>query len=92
MNEKPSTKPQSQGSLQPDCSASTLRNPHIIVGEGRRCVCGMYKGEPLTCEDVLASLDSLVKHANIAGSGVSLYVNDILRLETVIKPLVQECE
>lgn len=52
----------------------------------------MYNGEPLTCGDILASLNELVKHANIKGSGVSLYAHDIIRLETVVKPLVQECD
>lgn len=69
-----------------------LKNPHIIVGEPRRCICGVYDGEPLGCKDVLASLDELVKHANIRGSGVSLYIHDITRIDRVIKALVQECQ
>jgi len=90
MNE-PSPRGESEFSAA-QCSASRRTNPHIIVGQGLRCVCGMYKGSPLTCGDVLASLDDLVKHANIQGSGVSHYASDILKLEAVIRPLVQECE
>ncbi len=29
-------------------------NPHIIVGPGRRCLCGMYDGKPVSCGDILA--------------------------------------
>jgi len=73
-------------------ASASVKNLHIIVGEPRRCICGMYNGEPVGCGDVLASLEALVEHAKIKGSGVSLYAHDILRLEAVIKPLIKECE
>lgn len=68
-----------------------IMNAHIIVGEPRRCVCGVYDGQRIGCREVLASLDELVRQANIKGSGPSLYAVDILRLEAVIRPLVQDC-
>lgn len=67
-------------------------NPHIIVGEQRRCVCGEYDGKPIRCGEVLASLDELVRQANIKGSGPSLYASDIFRLDAVIRPLVKNCD
>jgi len=68
-----------------------MNNPHIIVGEPNRCVCGMYDDKPITCQQVIAALDDLVKQANIKGSGVSLYITNIQLLDAVIRPLVQEC-
>jgi len=68
-----------------------MKNPHIIVGEPRRCICGMYNGAAIGCKDVLSSLDVLVKHARIRGSGVSHYANDILIIEAVLRELVQDC-
>jgi hypothetical protein len=92
-HEKRISKLEAQGLLGPaTCSASSPKNPHIIVGEGRRCLCGLYNGEPIDCKSILASLDELVKMANINGSGVHLYIVDIRRLDAVIRPLVQDCE
>lgn len=71
---------------------SESMNAHIIVGEPRRCICGVYNGTPIGCREVLASLGELVRQANIRGSGPSLYAVDILRLEAVIRPLVQDCD
>ena len=81
---------------KPDCatrtgSASDVKNPHIIVGEGRRCICGVYNGEAIGCKTVIESLNDLVRTANINGSGVHLYAADILKLEKVIRPLIQNC-
>jgi hypothetical protein len=67
-------------------------NAHIIIGQPRRCVCGVYDGTPIGCREVLASLEELVRQANIKGSGPSLYAHDILRLEAVIRPLVEDCD
>ena len=69
-----------------------MNNPHIIVGEPRRCLCGMYGEKPICCKQLLGFLDDLVKHANIKGSGVSLYVANIRLLDEVIRSLVQECD
>lgn len=68
-----------------------MNNPHIIVGEPRRCLCGVYGEKAVRCADVLAALDDLVKHANIKGSGVSLYVYPILLIDEVLRPLVMDC-
>lgn len=69
-----------------------MKNPHIIVGENRRCLCGMYEGRNVFCRDVIEALDDLFHHAHIRGSGVSLYVTNIELLDRVIRPLVQECD
>lgn len=69
-----------------------MKNPHIIVGADRMCLCGEYEGAAVFCSDILASLDELVKHANINGSGVSLYVADIMKINSAIRPLVRDCE
>jgi hypothetical protein len=73
------------------CSASDVNNPHIIVGAGCRCICGVYNGEAIGCKTVIESLNELVRMANINGSGVHLYAADILKLEKVIRPLIQNC-
>jgi hypothetical protein len=67
-----------------------MKNPHIIVGENKRCLCGIYDGKPVTCGELLSSLADLVKHANISGSGVSMYAAPILRYNEVIQTLVED--
>lgn len=32
-------------------------NNHIIVGEPRRCLCGVYDGQPVGCQDIIDALD-----------------------------------
>lgn len=34
-------------------------NPHFIVDAGRRCMCGNYDGESITCANILADLQSV---------------------------------
>jgi hypothetical protein len=36
-----------------------MNNPHIIVGEGHRCLCGQYGDKSIPCYAVLAALQHL---------------------------------
>jgi len=56
-------------------------NPHIIVGEGHRCLCGIYHdgGEyplHLSCKDVLSAMETLTRATKV--------------LNLTIKELVEE--
>ena len=31
---------------------TNMTNPHFVVGTGRRCICGNYGGEDITCADI----------------------------------------
>ena len=68
-----------------------MKNPHIIVGEKRRCICGCYQmlwqnppneSVPVGCGEVLAALERLVQTGN----------PDAFLLTQVIQPLVQDCD
>lgn len=68
-----------------------MKNPHIIVGEPRRCICGCYallyqnppnESVPVGCGEVLAALERLVQTGN----------EDAFLLERVISPLVRDCD
>lgn len=67
-----------------------MNNPHIIVSDSKRCLCGMYGNKAVGCRDVLASLNSLVEAAKIKGSGPSHYAHDIFLIEEVLKPLIED--
>ena len=41
-----------------------IPNSHIVVGEGHRCLCGMYKGIPIGCGEILAALRILNRVIN----------------------------
>lgn len=36
-----------------------MKNPHIVVGPGNMCLCGMYNGGALGCSQILNSLATL---------------------------------
>ena len=68
-----------------------MKNPHIIVGEKRRCLCGSYQmlwrnppneNVPVGCGDILAALERLVQTG----------AEDAKVLNQVIQPLVQDCD
>ena len=40
-----------------------MKNPHIIVGFPRRCVCGSYDHTSITCQDVLTAIHELRRYA-----------------------------
>lgn len=60
-----------------------MKNPHIIVGEPRHCLCGTYNNNatPTSCADILAAVERQVQ----AGSP------DARLIAAVIQPLVQDC-
>ena len=61
-----------------------MKNPHIIVGEGNRCVCGVYQiGEqtrPVSCSDVLTAIRGVKQGGNLKENAAIL--------EAVSTPLV----
>ena len=57
-------------------------NPHFIVGAGRRCMCGNYGGEDITCADILADLQGLVGTAFLPAR----------RIRKVLWALREDCE
>lgn len=68
-----------------------MKNPHIIVGDQRRCICGCYEmlwqnppntSVPVGCGEVLAALERLVKTGN----------EDAFLLDRIIQPLVRDCD
>lgn len=80
-----------------------MKNPHIIVGEPRRCVCGSYNGEAIGCIQIIRVLKWLEEYAK-AQLNPSLYIRkgetyppqpptatDIMLLVQVMKPLVKDC-
>jgi hypothetical protein len=69
---------------------TSVKNPHIIVGAARRCLCGSYdmpwayppnQNQPVSCGDILAQLERLVQTKD---EGAFL-------LNQVIQPLVLDC-
>jgi hypothetical protein len=80
-----------------------MKNPHLIVGEPRRCVCGSYDGKAIGCADVIKALNRLEGYAQTQ-LNPSLFIRkgdrnphplpdgeDIMLLVQVLKPLLQEC-
>lgn len=65
-----------------------MKNPHIIVGEGNRCVCGTYQiGEQsraIGCADVLTAINGLKQGANLKENAQIV--------EAVIAPLVVDVD
>ncbi len=72
-------------------SPEPMNNPHIIVGEPRICLCGTYHGKSVGCIKILDALDRLVSLTKLDAEELSPEAEDILLLNAVIKPLVQEC-
>jgi len=73
-----------------------MKNPHIVVGPNRQCLCGTYGDPdvylPITCSDVLDALDRIKSSSSV--SKPACYVNslDVGKIVATILPLVQECE
>ena len=64
-----------------------MKNPHIIVGEPRRCVCGWYGHRAIGCADVIAALERLGDNKTEPPNK-----EDVAILREVIVPLIQECD
>lgn len=71
-----------------------MKNPHIIVGANRRCLCGVYEvtegpiraqgSRTITCADVLKAIaDAKVNRS---------YQVQPFVIDAAVKPLVQDCE
>ena len=60
-----------------------MNNYHIIVGEGKRCMCGEYGGNSITYRDVLLAL-SLLEHHQDNDTRKSISI-----LNMVIHPLLE---
>jgi hypothetical protein len=79
-------------------------NNHIIVGDGRRCLCGSYNGKRVFCQNIIFTLNQLEAYAH-AKDNPALYVRkgernpvqppsneEVLLLVEAIKPLIQDCQ
>jgi predicted nucleic acid-binding Zn ribbon protein len=67
-------------------------NNHIIVGESRRCVCGVYAHHPpVGCREVIAALE-LVHKMTESPLVSTKEANAIRLLNTVITPLIKNCD
>lgn len=71
-----------------------MKNPHIVVGENRRCICGcygdvIYRSRALMCADVIRVLSRLEDQVQ---AQISPSLDDVEMLITVMKPMIQECE
>jgi hypothetical protein len=63
-----------------------MKNPHIIVGEGRRCICGVYGDRDIRCAEVISALEHL-EHFGIPDQSESL-----AKLRAVITPLMIDAD
>jgi len=60
-----------------------MNNPHIVVGENRRCLCGVYEGVSVSCASIIAASARLVTATHSEADA---------RLVTLaIATLVQDC-
>lgn len=60
-----------------------MKNPHIIIGAGRRCLCGVYQGRTVTCSEVL---DTLHKADNVTN------LINMSPVNLAIASLVEDCD
>ena len=70
-----------------------MKNPHIIVGPGRMCVCGSYgknNEHAIRCAEVIKSLTNLETVAR--GQLIENLADDVMKISTVIRPLIQDCD
>jgi hypothetical protein len=63
-----------------------MQNPHLVVGENKRCLCGVYNiggtRTPLACHDIHAAA------AKLANQGV----HEGLMLSVVLRELLEDME
>ena len=60
-----------------------MQNPHIIVGKGARCLCGLYqvgaREKPISCADIIDASKQL--HEDGTNEGVLIF--------TVLRELIE---
>ena len=45
-------------------------NKHIIIGDGRKCLCGIFEGKPLHCSDIIKSIETIKRHGQSWDGGL----------------------
>lgn len=63
-----------------------MKNPHIIVGEGHRCICGLYEDKPITCHLIGSILNRLER----LGREDEAIKKDVDVLQTIILSLTED--
>ena len=64
-------------------------NNHIIIGTGRRCLCGMFEGKPLGCSDIIKSIETIKRHGQSWDGGLLARLMETLIVD-VDKPQTRE--
>lgn len=65
-----------------------MKNPHIIVGEPRRCLCGVYDGQSIGCNDLIQILSRIED-----GDSIDVFTQkDLSLLTKVIRSHIRECD
>ncbi len=41
-----------------------MKNPHIIIGDGKRCLCGMYGDKPIGCNIIISSIEHIESYGH----------------------------
>jgi hypothetical protein len=65
-----------------------MTNPHIVVGPNNQCLCGLAGGTPVSCAEIIDSLDRLRVAGNYAGR--SQFQVDTANLNIVLRPLIKD--
>ena len=69
-----------------------IPNNHIIVGEPRRCICGLYGNKSIVCSDVIVALDGLMEFIGDYGLQSPSLVKNVEMVNEVVRPLIQDCD
>lgn len=64
-----------------------MKNLHIIVGEPRRCLCGVYDGQSVGCQELIEILDKIERFDPID----ALPNDEAVLLNKVLRPCIKEC-
>ncbi len=63
-----------------------MKNPHVIVDDSGRCLCGMYGKDAIGCTDIISALD----HLNDSPQVPRGLFTSIQTLTEVLRPLIQD--
>lgn len=55
--------PNTQAEIEALALSDIAPQLHIIVGGGGRCLCGMYDGQAMSCQDILFRKSPEIQHA-----------------------------